>query len=490
MEKNYALIVLISCLGIIPCSSTVISIPSKIKKYPGALLRLGFFILIGSILSLGASATSHTSDAVAYYSFAHTAFGGIITNQADRNTNSGVIDVSGTSVIRENGWDALQLDGTVSSYMAVPVFRDFPTDTITVAFWLKTARDGVAGTFVSYAVGGHREEEGNLDDEFVIAKGRSGELIVTIKGISLIAGSVERLYNRQWHHLVVTWDGSSGEITIYLDGQWIEFKDRDRHYITTEGGAIETVAPHQRLRGGGSLVFGQDQDCKYPTQCSPDGEVGSRGGGFAQDQSFPGFMDNIALYRKVMPADEVRALYRKGRYDFPGDACTDNSGNAGVMTWSYYLPSEQSLLDRNAPPRRHGCCPVNSCINRQGGCLRKGLAGTGEYCDWDSNWRRCTADGNGQHTADKRYRCDGSRWRLIRQNVAPDPPDADEDGVEDREDRCSGTSQGRGRVYSEGATAGCLFGDRDKNNCVNLLDIWSGGSRFPRRAIQNINLWC
>jgi len=35
---------LISCLGTIPRSSTAMSIPSKIKKYPGALLRLGFFI--------------------------------------------------------------------------------------------------------------------------------------------------------------------------------------------------------------------------------------------------------------------------------------------------------------------------------------------------------------------------------------------------------------------------------------------------------------
>ena len=35
---------LISCLGSIPRSSTALSIPSKIKKYPAALLRLGFFI--------------------------------------------------------------------------------------------------------------------------------------------------------------------------------------------------------------------------------------------------------------------------------------------------------------------------------------------------------------------------------------------------------------------------------------------------------------
>jgi len=49
---------LISCLGTIPRSSTAMSIPSKIKKYPGALLRLGFFILFSILVSTAVSAAT------------------------------------------------------------------------------------------------------------------------------------------------------------------------------------------------------------------------------------------------------------------------------------------------------------------------------------------------------------------------------------------------------------------------------------------------
>ena len=90
-------------------------------------------------------------------------------------------------------------------------------------------------------------------------------------------------------HAAWTYDGSSGEGTIYLNG-------------VIDGGPTSQNAPN----GGGTFL------------------LGARNNG---DGSFNGYLDDVAVWREVLPADQIAALANGSlNPDFTTNTDTDGDG--------------------------------------------------------------------------------------------------------------------------------------------------------------------
>ncbi|NEU35641.1 hypothetical protein GN156_33835, partial [bacterium LRH843] len=82
---------------------------------------------------------------------------------------------------------------------------------------------------------------------------------VIVAGVAVVTTILASgLFDGQEYMLSATWDGETGDLKVYVDG--------------VQGFAANNIATGQSLNGGGTLVFGQEQD--------------SNGGGFDQDQVF------------------------------------------------------------------------------------------------------------------------------------------------------------------------------------------------------------
>ncbi|MCP4524974.1 MAG: hypothetical protein GY833_03520, partial [Aestuariibacter sp.] len=121
-------------------------------------------------------------------------------------------------------------------------FNGFPSNEITVEFWVRSSDTSRNGSPISYCSDGD-------NNDFLIYNYNSYSVYVdgdnVNTGISLNDGS--------WHHIAVTWRSSDGQTKLYRDGQPV--------YTGAMLPAGTTITP------GGALVFAQEQD--------------SIGGGFA-----------------------------------------------------------------------------------------------------------------------------------------------------------------------------------------------------------------
>lgn len=102
----------------------------------------------------------------------------------------------------------------------------------------------------------------------------------------------------KYHHICVTWQNSDGVWQFYKDG---------------------TLRTHTRglrkgytIKGGGSLVLGQEQD--------------SVGGGFHSNQSFQGSLTNVNVWSYVLPASRIKSMSK---------SCLSGVGN--VYKWSDFI---------------------------------------------------------------------------------------------------------------------------------------------------------
>jgi serralysin len=109
-----------------------------------------------------------------------------------------------------------------------------------------------------------------------------GHVTVTYRGSEYDTGvAASLLTDGQQHRLSLTWDGltAASQFVLYLDGVEIA---RGTH-------------AHQnwQMLGGGTLIFGQEQD--------------SIGGGFQTSQIFPGTLGDIRVFNTVRTAAEIAA---------------------------------------------------------------------------------------------------------------------------------------------------------------------------------------
>ena len=179
---------------------------------------------------------------------------------------------------------AARLDGN-DDRVVFGSFAGFPATALSLELWLKTADATKAGTAFSYA-------STASDNDLQVRDARN---FVVYRGASKVATGVSA-NDGAWHHIVVTWRGSDGQLQLFKDGQ-LAF--------------ATTLASATSLAGGGTVVLGQDQD--------------TIGGTFDPAQAFLGHMDEVAVYPVVLSPARVQAHYA-GATD---GTCVDVRGETG-----------------------------------------------------------------------------------------------------------------------------------------------------------------
>ena len=95
----------------------------------------------------------------------------------------------------------------------------------------------------------------------------------------------------RWHHICVAWRNSDGAWKFYKDGVL------HHHSIYFKRG--------YRIKAGGSLVLGQEQD--------------GVGRGFVSKQSFIGSLTKVNVWSHLLPPGVIRAYSRSCRYSRAGN---------------------------------------------------------------------------------------------------------------------------------------------------------------------------
>ena len=193
-------------------------------------------------------------------------FGGN-TNDLSGNGNNGTLlggaTASGALVLGDNATDALSLPLTVMDNL-----HDF-----TFAAWLRM--DSLRNASHEVISGANA----NFDNVLIFwYREHTDEWVVGINGGDNPFAIDNRIEDQQWHHVALTRTGSTAN--LYLDGVVL-------------GSAVSVGNDTLEIDAGG-LIFGQDQDVL--------------GGGFAQDQSWAGAMDNLCIYNRALSATEVQTV--------------------------------------------------------------------------------------------------------------------------------------------------------------------------------------
>ena len=111
-----------------------------------------------------------------------------------------------------------------------------------------------------------------------------------------------------WHHICISWESSSGSWKLYKDGE-----------IKQQGTDFKRGFT---VRGGGSLVLGQDQDVV--------------GGGFDAEQSFKGMLSNVNVWDHKLTDTRIEEM---------STSCLLDEWNAGnVYSWRSFLQKAQARL--------------------------------------------------------------------------------------------------------------------------------------------------
>ncbi|MCK4891209.1 MAG: laminin G domain-containing protein, partial [Candidatus Pacebacteria bacterium] len=254
---------------------------------------------------------------------------GITCGFTDYNCSEACTCSCGSYDLNEKIYSSLSFDG-VDDYVIENPISNFPTTEITAEFWMRSSDTLKEGTPISYAVGGSY-------NEFMIYD--YGSFRPHIKGESIDMG-VSLTNDGNWHHVVVTWRSSDGQVKLYKDGN---------SQIYT--GILQAGAT---LTQGGSLVIGQEQD--------------SVGGGFQLSQAFLGLLDEVRIYSRVLPESEVlqhhQGVYQNEtdlvghwKFDDIGNTATDSSGNNndGTLNGPTWAESYEDTNKENVPSYWQTC---------------------------------------------------------------------------------------------------------------------------------------
>jgi T1SS-143 domain-containing protein len=207
--------------------------------------------------------------------------------------------------INADGKDGYFEGGDVISGQKVTVEVGFKSDSIGDDFT----------PLVSYSAGRHN---GN---EFTIGA-NNGVLTVIVAGVAVATNILASgLFDGEEHMVSATWDGENGDLKVYVDG--------------VEGFSASGIAAGESLQGGGTLVFGQEQD--------------QNGGGFDDDQVFSGSYTQARFFDDLRDPVEIAqnagepleneddanlvADYRFGSYDAGSKTVADASGNGNDLEY-------------------------------------------------------------------------------------------------------------------------------------------------------------
>ncbi|MBL4613139.1 MAG: tandem-95 repeat protein, partial [Emcibacter sp.] len=212
----------------------------------------------------------------------------------------------------DNAMTSLSLneEGRTGDVAALSGLDDFPTDALTIQLSFSSNEPPLASetngvSLVSYAAPGS-------DNEFLLFAQPNGNLGVYINGQKhdMDVGSHD-LFDGENHDLAVSWDSTTGELSVYVDGS------------LTDTATAQTGHP---IQAGGTLILGQEQD--------------SVGGGFDSTQEFSGTVHSFKIFSEAQnPADGDSSLAFD--FDFAADSPLDNAvgghvfaleGGANILT--------------------------------------------------------------------------------------------------------------------------------------------------------------
>ncbi|MBI2005406.1 MAG: hypothetical protein HYS80_01440 [Candidatus Aenigmarchaeota archaeon] len=161
---------------------------------------------------------------------------------------------------------ALSFDGSITSWVNVNPNAINGLSDFTVEYWMKTSDATKSGTPVHGTNGGNNEFIGPFNY-------RSAEIYV--KDSSW--GTGVALNDGQWKHIIITRNGGTGEVRLYVDGV-------PRGSATLNTGVLTINC----------FVFGQEQD----SSC----------GGFEATQAFLGILDEVGVFNRVLLENEISTL--------------------------------------------------------------------------------------------------------------------------------------------------------------------------------------
>jgi len=182
----------------------------------------------------------------------------------------------------------------------------FPSTALTAMFWVRTSQSGDY-VVISYAIAGS-------SNEFAVIVERD-RLIVTLQSSTFQALDIDRnlITDGTWHFVALTWDSTRAQ--FYFDGEAVGAPlITEAGYEIAETVAVPVTGP-LALSPGGVLVLGQDQD-------SLDGD-------FSFEQALIGGLDEVAIYDRVLSADQIRSIFTATTC---GERCDgmDNDGDGKV----------------------------------------------------------------------------------------------------------------------------------------------------------------
>ncbi|KXJ07612.1 Neuronal pentraxin-2 [Exaiptasia diaphana] len=241
---------------------------------------------------------------------------------------------------------AIKFSGnTVADY--IKVIRTLPQMTsLTACVWMNNAH----GSVLSYAVT-YRPNEILIGD--TDAQSRTLNLWIGEKEFN----TGVFVYDRQWHHICVTWENSDGQIIVYNDGHQLAKRSN-----FNKGHTIES---------GGTLIIGQDQD--------------TFGGGFQLKDSYAGELTGVNMWNRVLGPSQISAMSKSC------ESTKDRSGN--VLTFfdvllNGIINGQAEIVNGSTCKNSPGCHPnISNLIatNQSKEIIRPLLptnSSSGQFCTW------------------------------------------------------------------------------------------------------------
>lgn len=185
---------------------------------------------------------------------------------------------------------------SVSNYVKLPNPDMTALETsFTICTWVLPRITGnECGVVFSYAA---TDAENN---EISFADVLSG--FTHIFGVKLASGPT--LPRGIWSHVCYSWDFTSRKQLVYLNGDIV---------------ASGSTAAGRKVKAGGIIVLGQDQD--------------SLGGNFAANQAFGGELYNMNIMNRRLTDSEISDLYEKGKCGSLGKEVRESV----VIQWTDFL---------------------------------------------------------------------------------------------------------------------------------------------------------
>lgn len=201
-------------------------------------------------------------------------------------------------------------DGRSGDVAMVQDMTEFPTEELTVELRFSSTEAPDASETNGVSLFSYNASGG--ENEFLLFTEPSGALGVYINGQRTgMDVDMNSLFDGDYHHVAVSWDSGSGEISVYIDGN------------------LEDTATAQAgnpIKAGGTMTLGQEQD--------------GLGGGFASNQEFSGKIADVQIFNEVRDAELIETDAATG-----GTATDDDSM---VHAYDFRQSDDSNVTDQGA----------------------------------------------------------------------------------------------------------------------------------------------